>query len=70
MRPVQAAASDLIGVVTIGHALIASTRRTQVFCDPPFYGEMVGVASDNNTSKILHAPMQDKKNPMPMVPTA
>jgi len=65
---VQAAASDLIGWISIGHALVVKPCQTQVFCDPPPFGEMVGVASDNNTSKILHAPMQDKKNPMPVVP--
>jgi hypothetical protein len=31
---------------------------------------MAGTSSDKNTSKFLHAPMQDKKNPMLMMPTA
>ena len=66
----QAAASDLIGGVPIGRALVVLPYRTQVLCDPPPFGEMVGVASDNNTSKILLVPMQDKKNPMSVVPMA
>ena len=65
----QADASDLIGGVPIDHALVVSTYRTQVFCDPPPFSEIVGVASNNNTSKILHAPTQDKKNLVPVVPT-
>ena len=66
----QAAASVLIGGVPIDRALVVSTCQPQAFCDPPSCGEMVGVASDNNTSKSLHAPMQGKKNPMPMMSTA
>ena len=57
VRPVQAVASDLIGWISIGHALVVQPCRTQALCDPHPCGEMVGIASDNNTSKFLHAPM-------------
>jgi len=67
---VQHAAADQIGMGPIGRAPVVKAYQTQVSGSILHSGEIVDAASDSIASKLLHAPMLGKKNPMPMTPTA